>query len=187
LSSRREPSLAFPRVLAPLPPRRSGRYTLGVRRWTCWRGWRRVTPLSPPLPGRSAARSEGSEARTAATSSQGTGSSLHLSSSEEGDLESTAEEASPQSVQYEELLEVVTRAVAKLNIDWPAEEKAAPQKAFIQPASLQSGFFLGGPANHHLQEGAFLSSPTSMLRSRGRGKDHIRLACSSPPLTTMGT
>ncbi|KAI2646149.1 hypothetical protein H4Q32_030848 [Labeo rohita] len=65
-------------------------------------------PLSSSLPGRSAARSEGLEARTAATSSRGTGSSLHLSSSEEGDLESTAEEASPQSVQYEELLEVQT-------------------------------------------------------------------------------
>ncbi|KAL0173153.1 hypothetical protein M9458_033464, partial [Cirrhinus mrigala] len=95
-------------------------------------------PLSPSLTGRSAARSEGSEARTAATSSQGTGSSLHLTSSEEGDLESTVEEASPQSVQYEELLEVVTRAVAKLNIDWPAEEKAAPQKSKLDKRFLRS-------------------------------------------------
>ncbi|KAI2662194.1 2-oxoisovalerate dehydrogenase subunit beta, mitochondrial [Labeo rohita] len=95
-------------------------------------------PLSPSLPGRSAARSEGSEARTAATSSQGMGSSLHLSSSEEGDLESTAEEASPQSVQYEELLEVVTRAVAKLNIDWPAEEKAALQRSKLDERFLRS-------------------------------------------------
>ncbi|KAL0203743.1 hypothetical protein M9458_001761, partial [Cirrhinus mrigala] len=91
-------------------------------------------PLSPSLPGRSIARSEGSEARSAATSSQGTGSSLHLSSSEEGDLESTTEEPLSQSVQYEELLEVVTRAVANLNIDWPAEEKASkppsPRRSF---------------------------------------------------------
>ncbi|KAL0177470.1 hypothetical protein M9458_026364 [Cirrhinus mrigala] len=44
LSLRREPSLAFPRVLVPLPPRRSGRYTFGDRRWICWREWRRLTP-----------------------------------------------------------------------------------------------------------------------------------------------
>ncbi|KAL0161741.1 hypothetical protein M9458_045466, partial [Cirrhinus mrigala] len=95
-------------------------------------------PLSSSLPGRSAAHSEGSEARAAATSSQGTGSSLHLSSSEGGDLESTAEEASPQSVQYEELLEVVTRAVAKLNINWPAEEKVAPQRRSKPPSPRRS-------------------------------------------------
>ncbi|KAL0149156.1 hypothetical protein M9458_055588, partial [Cirrhinus mrigala] len=54
------------------------------------------------------------------------------------DLESTAEEASPQSVQYEEFLEVVTHAVAKLNIDWPAEEKAAPQKSKLDERFLRS-------------------------------------------------
>ncbi|KAL0181749.1 hypothetical protein M9458_024155, partial [Cirrhinus mrigala] len=95
-------------------------------------------PLSSSLPGRSDARSEGSEARIAATSSQGTGSSLHLSSSEEGDLESAVEEPLPQAPQYEELLEVVTLAVQKLNIDWPAEEKAAPQKSKLDERFLQS-------------------------------------------------
>ncbi|KAL0149575.1 hypothetical protein M9458_055102 [Cirrhinus mrigala] len=83
-------------------------------------------PLSPFSPDRSMARSAGSEARSAATSPHGTGSSLHLSSSEEVDLESTTEEPLPQSLQYEELLEVVTRAVSKLNINWPAEEKLLP-------------------------------------------------------------
>ncbi|KAI2647410.1 Transposon Ty3-G Gag-Pol polyprotein [Labeo rohita] len=78
-------------------------------------------PLSPSLPGRSDAHSEGSEARTAVTSPQGAGSSLLLSSSEEVDVESAIEEPLPQSPQYEELLEVVTRAVDKLKIDWPAE------------------------------------------------------------------
>ncbi len=29
----------------------------------------------------------------------------------------------PQSVLFEELLEMVTRAVAKLNIEWPAERE----------------------------------------------------------------
>ncbi|KAI2647421.1 Enolase 1 [Labeo rohita] len=70
-------------------------------------------PLSPSSPGRSTARSTDSEAHSAATSPHEMGSSFHLSSSEEVDMESV----------YEELLEVVTRAVSKLNIDWPAEEK----------------------------------------------------------------
>ncbi len=34
----------------------------------------------------------------------------------------------PQSPQYEELLEVVTRAFAKLNIDWPAEKQTQPHR-----------------------------------------------------------
>ncbi|KAL0153220.1 hypothetical protein M9458_051474, partial [Cirrhinus mrigala] len=120
-------------------PQGAGRYTLGVRRWICWREWRWVTyHLSSSLPGRSDAHSEGSEARIAATSSQGTGSSLHLSSSEEGDLESADEEPLPQSPQYKELLEVVTRAVQKLNIEWPAEEKAAPRKSKLDERFLRS-------------------------------------------------
>ncbi|KAL0186577.1 hypothetical protein M9458_018247, partial [Cirrhinus mrigala] len=95
-------------------------------------------PLSPSLPGRSDARSEGSEARTAATSSQGAGSSLLLSSSEDVDLESAIEEPLPQSLQYEELLEVVTRAVDKLKIDWPAEVKATPQRSKLDERFLRS-------------------------------------------------
>ncbi|KAI2646466.1 Transposon Ty3-G Gag-Pol polyprotein [Labeo rohita] len=95
-------------------------------------------PLSPSLPGRSDACSEGSEARTAATSSQGAGSSLLLSSSEDVDLESAIEEPLPQSLQYEELLEVVTRAVDKLKIDWPAEVKATPQRSKLDERFLRS-------------------------------------------------
>ncbi len=34
-----------------------------------------------------------------------------------------------QSVQFEELLEVVTRAVAKMNIDWPLEEQEEHPKS----------------------------------------------------------
>ncbi|KAL0159530.1 hypothetical protein M9458_043255, partial [Cirrhinus mrigala] len=94
-------------------------------------------PLSPSSPSRSVARSVGSEARSAATSSQGTGSSLLVSSSGEGDLENVTESL-PQSPQYEELLEVVTRAVAKLNISWPAEEVAAPQRSKLDERFLRS-------------------------------------------------
>ncbi len=52
---------------------------------------------------------------------------LLLSSSEEGGDASAERDESvdlpPQSVLFEELLKVVTRAVAKLNIDWPAEKE----------------------------------------------------------------
>ncbi|KAL0194819.1 hypothetical protein M9458_008391, partial [Cirrhinus mrigala] len=85
-------------------------------------------PLSPASPTRSAARSQGSETRSAVSSPWGTGSMLHLSSSVEVDVETVGEVSAPQFPQYEELLEVVTRAVAKLNIDWPAEPQVEPQK-----------------------------------------------------------
>ncbi|KAL0189459.1 hypothetical protein M9458_016558, partial [Cirrhinus mrigala] len=86
-------------------------------------------PLSPSSPGKSAARSVGSEARSAVSSPHGTGSTLHLSSSEEVD-----------SLQYEELLEVVTCAVAKLSINWPAESQAEPQESKLDECFLR--FFL---------------------------------------------
>ncbi len=82
--------------------------------------------LSPSPPIRFGGRSPGSEARSAVTSPRGTDSALLLSSSEEGECESI-EAPPPVSPQYEELLEVMSRAVAKLNISWPAEEHAEPQ------------------------------------------------------------
>ncbi|KAL0190468.1 hypothetical protein M9458_013166, partial [Cirrhinus mrigala] len=85
-------------------------------------------PLSPSSPDRSVARSTESEASSAATSPHGAASSLHLSSSEEVDLESTTEEPLPQSLQYEELLEVVTCAVSKLNIYGPPRKKLLRRK-----------------------------------------------------------
>ncbi|KAL0164598.1 hypothetical protein M9458_040351, partial [Cirrhinus mrigala] len=95
-------------------------------------------PLSPASPARSAARSQGSEARSAVSSPRGTGSTLHLSSSEEVDVETVDEVSAPQFPQYEELLEVVTRAVAKLNIDWPAEPQVEPQKSKLDERFLRS-------------------------------------------------
>ena len=71
--------------------------------------------LSPSSPSRSSVPSLGSEARSAVSSPRGADSALHLSSSEEVDVESVDPE--PQSPQYEELLEVVSHAVAKLSID----------------------------------------------------------------------
>ncbi len=43
-----------------------------------------------------------------------------------------------QSPQYEELLEVVTRAVAKLNIDWPADDQTEKQRSKLDERFLLS-------------------------------------------------
>ncbi|KAL0157250.1 hypothetical protein M9458_048496, partial [Cirrhinus mrigala] len=74
---------------------------------------------------------------SAVSSPRGTGSTLHLSSSEEVDVETVDELSAPQFPQYEELLEVVTRAVAKLNIDWPAEPQVEPQKSKLDERFLR--------------------------------------------------
>ncbi len=50
LSLPRDPSLAFPAVLVPLPPRRSIGCTRGVRRWIWQREWRRASPYLLPHP-----------------------------------------------------------------------------------------------------------------------------------------
>ncbi len=72
--------------------------------------------LSPSTASRSSARSGKARSGKKAASSCGAGSTLDQSSFEEEELESVDEP--PQSLQYEELLEVVTRAVHKLKIDF---------------------------------------------------------------------
>ncbi len=47
---RGEPSPAFPVVLVPLLPRRSGVGTRGDRKWICWREWRCASPYLLPYP-----------------------------------------------------------------------------------------------------------------------------------------
>ncbi len=53
-------------------------------------------------------------------------------------MESVKEDSPPQSPQYEELLEVVTHAVAKLNVDCPAEKQAEPQKSKLDERFLRA-------------------------------------------------
>ncbi|XDV52010.1 hypothetical protein PO909_020792 [Leuciscus waleckii] len=69
----------------------------------------------------------GSEARSAASSACNEDLMLELSGSEELDILSIeageCEDSPPHSLAFKELLEVVTQAVAKLNIDWPAEKQ----------------------------------------------------------------
>ncbi len=93
--------------------------------------------LSLSSPARSTARSLGSEARSVVFSPQRAGSALHLSPSEEEDVES-ADYSSIQSPQYEELLELVTRAVAKLNFDWPADNQTEKQRSKLDERFLRS-------------------------------------------------
>lgn len=63
---------------------------------------------------------------------------LGLSSSKEADVEGMDEDSPPRSPKYEELLEAVTRAIAKLNIEWPSEKQAEPQKSKLDECFLQS-------------------------------------------------
>ncbi len=88
--------------------------------------------LSPSSPIRSCGRSPRSEARPTYTAD----SALLLSSSEEVDEESIEDVSPSHSPQYEELVEVVTRAVAKLNIDWPAECHVEPQRGKLDECFL---------------------------------------------------
>ncbi len=93
--------------------------------------------VSPSPPIRFGGRSPGSEACSAVTSPRGTDSALLLSSSEESECES-AEAPPPMSPQYEELLEVMTHEVGKLNKSWPAEEYAEPQTSRLGERFLRA-------------------------------------------------
>ncbi len=94
--------------------------------------------LSPSSAAGSSATSQGSKARSdgAVCCPQGERSALRLSSSEEGDGESADEP--PQSAQYDELVEVITRALAELNLEWPAEKQSEPSKSKLDERFLRS-------------------------------------------------
>ncbi len=81
------------------------------------------TAFSLPSPDRFSASSQGWEAHAAVSSALIEAQTLH---SEELDVVSAnardTEDSPPQSHAYDELVEVVTRAVERLYIDWPAEK-----------------------------------------------------------------
>ncbi len=97
------------------------------------------TTLSLPSPDIFNASYQGWEARAAFSSAPIEAHTLQLSDSEELDAANARDtvDSPPQSRAYEELLEVVTRAVEKLCIDWPAE-----RKTFVQEANLTNAFYL---------------------------------------------
>ncbi|XP_073720453.1 uncharacterized protein [Misgurnus anguillicaudatus] len=98
-------------------------------------------PLSQPSPAGSSAPSLDSEARAAVSSAQGGSPDLHLSSSEEVDIMSVdvvdAEEPSHSSPAFDDLLEVVTNAVARLKLDWPAETQSARPQSMLDERFLK--------------------------------------------------
>ncbi len=89
--------------------------------------------LSPSSPIRSYSCSPRLEARATDTSPRAASSALLIYSSEEIDVESV-DDVPSHFTQYEELVDVVTRPVAKLNINWPAECHIEPQrgKSFLR-------------------------------------------------------
>ncbi|XP_053090988.1 uncharacterized protein LOC128318536 [Pangasianodon hypophthalmus] len=119
-------------------------------------------PLSSSSPTRYTARSLGSEA-CAASSPRGEGSTRLLSSSEEVDVAGVDEDSPPQFPQYEELFEVVTRAVAQLNIDWPAEKQAE-----LQTSRLDERFQRSKPPPPRRSLPLFPDLHTKVSRSWGR-------------------
>ncbi len=60
-----------------------------------------------------------------------------LSSSEEVDIGNAGEIVPSLSPQYEELVEVITHAVAKLSLDWPAERFIEPQRGKLDECFLR--------------------------------------------------
>ncbi len=85
----------------------------------------------------------------------------------------------PQSLQYEELLEVVTRAVDKLKIDWPAE-----QQTESRGSKLDERFLRARPPPPHRSLPFFF--PICILRFVDRGEDRTRPASSFQHRTIMG-
>ncbi len=117
--------------------------------------------LSPSTASRSSARSGRARSERKAASSRGAGSTLDHSSSEEEETVSVDEP--PQSLQYEELLEVVTRAVDKLHIDWPAE-----QQTELRGSKLDERFLRARPPPPHRSLPFFPDLHTEVCRSWGR-------------------
>ncbi|CAM4341551.1 unnamed protein product [Leuciscus chuanchicus] len=137
----------------PRDPRGSGPASVeAARRLHSWGSQRDLvdnaetaSALSQHSEASSRSSAQGAEARAAASSAPVAGPMLELSGSEE--LESMSIDAgecenqiSIHSPAFEELLEVVTRAVDKLKIDWPSEVQEATVKSklderFLQPRS----------------------------------------------------
>ncbi len=100
------------------------------------------TALSLPSPDRFSDSPQGWEARAVVSSAPIEPQTLRLSDSEELDVVSAntrdTEDSPPQSRAHEELVEVVTRAVERLSIDWPAEREDVRSKGKLDECFLPS-------------------------------------------------
>ncbi len=98
------------------------------------------TALSLPSLDRFNALYQGWEARAAVSSAPIEALTLQLSDSEKLDAANArdTEHSPPQSRAYEELVEVVTRVVEKLSIDWPAEREDVHSRGKLDKCFLPS-------------------------------------------------
>ncbi|CAM4576079.1 unnamed protein product [Leuciscus chuanchicus] len=97
--------------------------------------------LSQPPSNRSSASHQGVEARVAVSSPPMEAPILQLSSSEELDIvsiDAESEDSPPQSHAFEELLDVITRAVERLFIEWPEDRQGARSKSKLDERFLPS-------------------------------------------------
>ncbi|CAM4628207.1 unnamed protein product [Leuciscus chuanchicus] len=97
--------------------------------------------LSQPPSNRSSASHQGVEARVAVSSPPMEAPILQLSSSEELDIvsiDAESEDSPPQSHAFEELLDVITRAVERLFIEWPEDRQVARSKSKLDERFLPS-------------------------------------------------
>ena len=97
--------------------------------------------LSQPLSDRSSASHQGVEARVAVSSPPMEAPVLQLSSSEELDVvsvEAEPEDSPPQSHAFEELLDVITRAVDRLSIEWSEDRQDVRSKSKLDERFLPS-------------------------------------------------
>ncbi len=104
------------------------------------KGARRVSAREHESPDGFSASYQGWEARTAVSSAPIEAHTLQLSDSEELDAANARdpEDSPPQSCAYEELVEVVTRAVEKLCIDWPAQREDVRSRGKLDEHFLPS-------------------------------------------------
>ncbi|CAM4592174.1 unnamed protein product [Leuciscus chuanchicus] len=97
--------------------------------------------LSQHQSDRSSASHQGAEARAAVSSPLIEAPILQLSSSEELDVvsvEAESEDSPPQSHAFEELLDVITRAVDRLSIEWPEDRQDVRSKSKLDERFLPS-------------------------------------------------
>ncbi|CAM4450620.1 unnamed protein product [Leuciscus chuanchicus] len=97
--------------------------------------------LSQSPSDRLSASHQGSEARVAVSSAPMEAPTLQLSSFEELDVVSVdaeSEDSPPQSHAFEELIEVVTRAVERLSIEWPEDQQDVRSKSKLDERFLPS-------------------------------------------------
>ncbi len=124
-------------VLAPLPLRRSGSCIRGARSWIWQREWRRADPyLYPHLPDPLPVLWDRKPVLRFLPLRGQAQRFAYLSPRRKMWRVLTIRPFNPP--QYEELLEVVTRAIAKLNIDWPVDNQTEKQRSKLDERFLHS-------------------------------------------------